>query len=89
MLCPSGSAGAAVAGQVSSGLAPLSGGTAAAAPAPASPPGGAALPGAQRFCRSLRFSSIFMVRRGAKCRDIWSGLRAGGLGAALQVALLH
>lgn len=78
MLCPSGSAGAAVAGQVSAGLAPLSGGAAAAAPAPASPPGGAAaLPGAQRFCRSLRLSSIFVVRRGEKCREIRSGCGRG------------
>lgn len=77
MLCLSGSAGAAVAGQVSSGLAPLSGGAAAAAPAPASPPGAAALPGAHRFCRSLRLSSIFVVRRGENVGIFWSGCGRG------------
>lgn len=52
-------------------------GAAAAAPAPASPPGAAALRGAQRFCRSLPLSSIFVVRRGARCGDSWSGCGRG------------
>lgn len=59
---------------MNAGLPPLSGGTAAAAPGArlASPRlrGGAALPGAERRCRSLPSSSIFVV--------CWGGGGDGG-----------